>query len=227
MAKRLSKAQWAKVKVDREYKGLSFHDLANKYGVSSATIHRRAKFEMWSNNFVDDQTKRNETANETDGSADHIDLKRDPETIKQNFHPSRMKDKNYMQYQLGEISKHLSDLSSVFEPIGRGKYRLEFANIAYNIALLGGTSDRLAETLGVNETTIYNWLKAYPEFRIAWVAGKDLADAEVVRALHKKAVGYQMTIEDFKVYKGDVNAQRFWLINRQPDAWKDKVNVRT
>lgn len=283
MAKRLTEALWAKVRVDREKKGLSFHELADKYGVSSATIHRRAKSNHWSEPVCTEQTKRNETEevernetsgkqvksfdekvkalrakvkpdclsepdskpkqnetqNETSTPVERIDLKRHPETVIQNFDPSRAKDKTYMHYQLEAINEHLGDLSSVFDSDNRGKYRPEFAKIAYNIALLGGTPERLAATLSVSEQTIYNWLNTHPEFQIAWVGGKDFADAEVAKALFKKALGYQITVEDFKVYKGDlvpydktvivepdVNAQKFWLINRQPNDWKEKVEVR-
>ena len=68
MAKKLSEAEWAKVRYDRENKGLSFHDLADKYNVSSATVYRKSKADHWKVPVLDiDQVNEtNETKNETE-----------------------------------------------------------------------------------------------------------------------------------------------------------------
>ncbi|MBK5645889.1 MAG: hypothetical protein I4N51_01300, partial [Acinetobacter sp.] len=103
--------------------------------------------------------KRNETANETTKDPKDFDIKSYVSTLTQNFDPSRARDKKYLDYQLSQIDEHLGDLSSVFDGCGfSGKYRPEFARIAYNIALLGGTPESLGKTLNVSEQTIYNWL---------------------------------------------------------------------
>jgi hypothetical protein len=44
---RLSRETWADIRAEREA-GASFGDLATKYGVDKAAIHRRAKAEKWS-----------------------------------------------------------------------------------------------------------------------------------------------------------------------------------
>lgn len=280
MAKKLSEAEWAKVRHDREEKGLSFHDLADKYNVSSATVYRKSKTDHWKvpqlnedqvnetdNETVNEtpkpvkgkgikpdcfsenetkqpkrnETKRNETENETAKKPESFDISSYVDRLKHNFDPTRARDREFMSFQLSEIDKHLGDLSSVFDGCGfNGKYRPEFARIAYNIALLGGTPESLAETLNVSEQTIYNWLKTYPEFHIAWVGGKDFADANVVKSLYKRAVGYSEEVEESRtdkdgnvltaektvIFAPDVQAQMFWLKNRQPLNWKDNVEVQ-
>lgn len=310
MAKRLTEAEWAKVRHDREVKGLSFHELASKYDVSSATVYRRSKAHNWSEPdaevsnptegdntddsedevketraerlkrkrtelknrpkikpdcFSDDEpspvdetkrnetnetkrnaeneTKRNETPNETDENSKEFDVQGYVDSLKKTFDPTRARDRDYMSFQLESIDAHLGELSDVYrggtDDHGNNKYHPAFARIAYHIALLGGTPTSLAKTLNVSEQTVHNWLHRYPEFNIAWVGGKDFADAKVAQALFKRAVGFQQTVEDYKTERGelvpiektvifppDVNAQIFWLKNRQAENWKEKVEVQ-
>lgn len=285
MAKRLSEAEWAKVRYDREVNGLSFHDLADKYDVSSATVYRRSKTDGWKVPQLDEptnetenetdsetgkpveaekikpdclsenetkqpkrnETKRNETANETGQNPKPVDFSDYIDGLKSNFDPSRVKDQKYISYQLEQIDEHLGGLVDVIgvdsgdSQFGNAsKYNPAFARVAYNIALLGGTPKSLAEVLNVSEQTIYNWLKAHNDFHIAWYGGKDFADANVVKALYRRAVGYREEVEESRtdkdgnvlvsekvlVFAPDVNAQMFWLKNRQPLNWKEKVEVK-
>ena len=67
--------------------------------------------------------------------------------------------------------------------------------------------------------------------------GKEVVDIEVENALLKRALGYTITVVEQKVDKfgdvhdlkkdvhipGDTTAQSFWLKNRKPDKWRDKV----
>lgn len=289
MAKKLSEAEWAKVRYDRENKGLSFHDLADKYNVSSATVYRKSKADHWKVPVLDDdqvnetnetknetdsetvkpvkgkgvkpdclsenetvkpkrnETKRNETANETDQNSKDFDIKGYVDSLKSNFDPSRARDREFIGYQLEQIDHHLGGLVDVIgvdsgdEILGNAsKYNPAFARVAYNIALLGGTPKSLAEILNVSEQTVYNWLKTHNDFHIAWYGGKDFADANVVKALYRRAVGWKEDVEESRtdkegniattektlIFAPDVQAQMFWLKNRQPHNWKDKVEVR-
>lgn len=292
MAKRLSEAQWAKARYDREHTGLSFRELVLKYNVGIGTIHRRAKEDNWSEpgtgqsskpetkrrskkkddvtpECLQDEpkeekpikdkhrpvkrntngtsgteqngTEQNGTLNGTPENSKDFDLNGYVDGIKEKLHPSRARDRDYMAFQLSQIDEHLADLSDVFDADGfTGKYRPEFARIAYHIALLGGTPESLANTLSVTEKTIYLWLDTYREFKIAWYGGKDFADANVVKALYRRAVGWKEDVEESRtdkegniattektlIFAPDVQAQMFWLKNRQPQNWKDKVEVR-
>lgn len=96
-------------------------------------------------------------------------------------------------------------------------YKPEFTADVQKLCLLGATNQQLADYFGVNVQTIYNWMDRYPEFFDAVKLTKLKADSEVAGALYQRAK------------TGDVNAARFWLMNRQKDAWREKqeVDLRT
>ena len=88
-----------------------------------------------------------------------------------------------------------------------------------------------------NSTINFIWM----EKKVKRVFGvlKEVVDFEVENALLKKALGYTITLNKQKVTKdGDVvditeevhvppdtTAQIFWLKNRKPNTWKDKVET--
>lgn len=117
-------------------------------------------------------------------------------------------------------------------------YRPEFTDVAYNLMLLGFTREQLAQAFGVDERTIYRWQESYPEFCQALYKGGAQADAEVARALFDRAKGAVVPDTHISLHEGqpvitplekhyppDVGAARLWLKNRQPELWKDKVEV--
>ncbi|MDX8127993.1 helix-turn-helix domain-containing protein [Methylomonas sp. OY6] len=114
----------------------------------------------------------------------------------------------------------------------------EFIDQAYNYCLLGATDAQLAGFFGVSEKTINTWKKQAPEFADSLKRGKTLADAQVANSLFHRATGYshpetKVNIADGQVILTDVTkhhppdttAAIFWLKNRQPDKWRDKVEV--
>jgi len=117
-------------------------------------------------------------------------------------------------------------------------YKPEYVEQAYNYCLLGAIDVQLANFFRVTEKTINTWKKSHPEFADALRRGKTIADAEVAHALYKRATGYahpEMQVNCYqgeiikteltKHYAPDTTACIFWLKNRQPDQWKDKVEV--
>ena len=123
-------------------------------------------------------------------------------------------------------------------------YRPEFAKQARFLALRGCTLADLAEFFEVGTTTVDNWVKAHPEFKQAIKDGGAVADARVAKALYHRAIGYShkavkimsvagppgtgSTIEQvpyIEKYPPDTVACIFWLKNRRPDLWRDKVSV--
>lgn len=121
---------------------------------------------------------------------------------------------------------------------GRTKYRRQYARLAYKHALLGATPAHVASLLEVTERTVYDWMEVHPEFRAAMEQGRLDADANVARSLYKKATGYTHQAVKVFQYQGapvvvpyteivapDTEAAKFWLKNRQPELWKDKVEV--
>ena len=88
-----------------------------------------------------------------------------------------------------------------------------------NLVLLQGwardgcTDEELAKKMNISPSTLYEWVKKYPEISEAIKKGKEVVDYEVENALLKKALG------------GDVTAMIFWLKNRKPHQWRDKPYV--
>lgn len=104
----------------------------------------------------------------------------------------------------------------------------------------GLSETQIGKNIGVSVITIYNWKKAHPEIMEALRRGKEIPDIEVENALFKRAKGYdyietkieksekygEKTTTTTKHVAGDVDAQKFWLKNRRPDKWKDKLAVQ-
>lgn len=76
----------------------------------------------------------------------------------------------------------------------------------------GLTDLQIAKNIGVAMSTFCEWKNKHPEFSEALKRSKEAADYEVENALFKKAK------------MGDVTAMIFWLKNRQPRKWRDKVS---
>lgn len=111
---------------------------------------------------------------------------------------------------------------------------LEIAIRAYE---KGMTDAEVADILGVVPATIHNWKKSQPGFLESIKAAKANFDGKVERRLAERAMGYSH--ESVKIfcnkdgevtevpyrehYPPDTGAAVFWLCNRQPDRWKQKV----
>lgn len=117
-------------------------------------------------------------------------------------------------------------------------YKPEFAEQVYNYCLLGATDEQLAGFFHVTRRTIDTWKKTQPEFADALNRGKVVADADIARSLYQRAKGYSHPEEKvfcnsgeiivhpvMKHYPPDTVACIFWLKNRQPKLWRDKVEV--
>lgn len=119
----------------------------------------------------------------------------------------------------------------------KSDFKQEYVKLAYNYSLLGATDVQMSEYFGVTEKTLNTWKKNYPDFLQSLKAGKKEADSKVAEKLFSRAIGYnydEIHIEKKgrKVIKrrtikkhqpADTTAQIFWLKNRQPEIWRDKV----
>lgn len=106
------------------------------------------------------------------------------------------------------------------------------------VARKGGSDEELADVFGVPLDTWMKWRKAYPAFADAIEEGRTMADANVVHAMYKRAIGYAQPTEKIHVTKWgsvlrvdtkehippDVGAGKFWLTNRQPQNWKERTS---
>ena len=99
----------------------------------------------------------------------------------------------------------------------------------------GLTDEQIAKNIGINRTTLYDWKKKEINIADALKKGKEVIDFEVENALLKRALGYEYEEETYengiltkKVKKQvppDTTAQIFWLKNRKPNNWKDRVET--
>ena len=127
-----------------------------------------------------------------------------------------------------EITKH---------PGGRPtKYKPEYCEQVYKLCLLGATDSEIADFFEVDERTINNWKISYPEFFQSIKNGKEKADADVANSLYNRAKGYEQEVVKVFQFQGqpivvpvtekvapDTGAAIFWLKNRHPKRWRDRV----
>lgn len=102
----------------------------------------------------------------------------------------------------------------------------------------GLTDEQLAGKMQINPATLYDWKKKYPKISEALKKGKEIVDIQVENALLKRALGYDYQeekiersdkdgvkiVQTLKHVPGDTTAQIFWLKNRLPDKYRDKLN---
>ena len=103
--------------------------------------------------------------------------------------------------------------------------------------------DQIAANIGINEATLYEWVKKYDKIANALKKGEEVMVYEVENALYKAAIGYDVTETDqtetiypdgTKVVNKharkrhispSVGAICFILKNRRSDKWQDKPIV--
>lgn len=117
----------------------------------------------------------------------------------------------------------------------------------------GLSDEQIAHNMNINPATMYKWKKDLkgnedPRSKIfkAIKKGKEVADFEVENALKKTAEGFfvEETSEEWgadpdtgeplllritkkrKYIPGNPTAQIFWLKNRNPEMWRDKVEAQ-
>lgn len=128
-------------------------------------------------------------------------------------------------------------------PHGNSKYKPEYADKAAELALLGATDRILAAVFSVDEDTIRRWKTLHPDFQMALLAKKTVANMDVARSLYDQAIGYTYETQEAVKYKDKdgneqvkiVNVTKhvpakttagiFWLKNREPELWRDKQEV--
>lgn len=104
----------------------------------------------------------------------------------------------------------------------------------------GLTDEQIANNIGISVSCLNNWKNKYVEILESLKKGKEVVDRQVENALLKRALGYEYTettreyipeLDEMKTTKKvtkqvapDTTAQIFWLKNRKPDKWRDKLN---
>lgn len=106
-------------------------------------------------------------------------------------------------------------------------------------ATLGIKEEHIAYVLDISEVTLNAYKKKYPEFLKSLKDGKLISDERVERSLFERATGYDCpedkifltkfgtikTVRTIKHYPPDTIACIYWLKNRKPKEWRDKIEV--
>ena len=106
------------------------------------------------------------------------------------------------------------------------------------LARKGLTDKEIAQVFDIAPDTITKWKKS-EEFFLSLKENKGQADAIVERSLFERACGYEheedeifcnaqgkvTTVRIIKHYPPDPTSMIFWLKNRQPDNWREKVEI--
>ena len=97
----------------------------------------------------------------------------------------------------------------------------------------GLIDEQIAHNMGITTKTLYEWKNKYGEISEALKKGKEVIDRQVENALLKRALGYaydETTYEDgvetkrvTKEVGPGTTGQIFWLKNRKPAEWRDKI----
>jgi len=118
------------------------------------------------------------------------------------------------------------------------QYKKEFCEQAAKLCALGAIDVQLADFFQVSERTLNTWKKKHPEFLQSLKDAKDDLDSKVERSLFERATGFSHKDTKFATHEGvitdekeydkhyppDITAMIFWLKNRQPDKWRDKID---
>jgi hypothetical protein len=129
--------------------------------------------------------------------------------------------------------------------IAKGKYQEwltpDGLTMLEGLARDGLTDELICKKIGIGARTFYEWMERFPQMAQAIKKGKAPVDIQVENALLKRALGYEYeeTITEVEELAGghqkkhirkvmkhcppDTTAQIFWLKNRRPDRWRDKV----
>jgi len=118
------------------------------------------------------------------------------------------------------------------------KYKPEYAGKAKKLCALGATDAQLADFFEVAVSTINLWKVEHPEFSESLKLAKEEADKRVEHSLYQRAMGYEHDEVDIRVvdhaivktelrkfYPPDTTAAIFWLKNRRPAEWRDKIEA--
>ena len=132
----------------------------------------------------------------------------------------------------------MSKSTTIAKPFGRPtKYLPKYCKTAYRMALVGCKDSDIAAGLDISRETLYQWFKEHPDFSDSVKNGRKDADGYVAHSLFHRAKGYSHKSEKIfcnkdgevtKVatvehYPPDTVACIFWLKNRQPELWKDRI----
>lgn len=115
------------------------------------------------------------------------------------------------------------------------KYKKEFDVQAAKLCKKGFIDTEIADFFDVTEKTLNNWKHSHPSFLQSLKESKRFSDDAVEMALYDRAIGYEYDeVKEERSEQGmkktvttkriqDNTAAIFWLKNRRPEQWRDRV----
>ncbi len=100
----------------------------------------------------------------------------------------------------------------------------------------GLSDEQIAHNIGIRRETLWDWKKKYSHISNSLKKGKEVVDFLVENALLKNALGFKyeenvvtrdgavVNVEKFQA--PNTVAQIFWLKNRKPDKWRDRIESK-
>ena len=240
---RLTKEQQQQAKLLWEATALSFAEVGGRFGISGPAVFGLHKRQQWVRKNVNVNAKEKvnikknvnvkEKINIDDRVNDNINLGKWPDRFKRKLKKTDAEKRLPMLPTLQEVTEYEND------PQGRPRlYQPGFDEMAFKICLMGASNPKISEFFNIAESTLYKWMNDYPSFSEAIGMGRVLADGEIAHSLYHRAKGYThkevktalhegewVSIEIDKHYPPEVGAMKMWMYNRQPELWKDKIEV--
>lgn len=133
-----------------------------------------------------------------------------------------------------QSAPNVNSAGKPINPFGtKGLYTDEICLTVEKLASEGLTDKQIAESIGLGIRTFYEWKHKHPHFSQALNKYRGLANMYVENALMRSALGYDYTeeqvskdgfpVEIRKHITGSVAAQKYYLNNRMPERYKNKV----
>lgn len=115
------------------------------------------------------------------------------------------------------------------------RFTLDFDKIK-KLYLAGWTDEQVCDFIGISVKALHKWKKS-DDFGSILKDWKKDADQRVERSLYERATGYEhksekifqfngqiIRAETIERYPPDPTSMIFWLKNRNPIAWRDKID---
>lgn len=145
--------------------------------------------------------------------------------------------------------QQLINEDDIHSSISRGLYTDEILPLLEKYCKAGLNNKQIATSLGIGEKTFYEWRRDKPQFAQSLKKYRGVTDIMVENALFKSAVGFEFqettlerrrtgkdeqgqwiyemvpTVITNKHIPGNAISQIFYLKNRMPERYKDKVET--
>ena len=113
-------------------------------------------------------------------------------------------------------------------------------NVIETCVKKGFTDKEISDMLRITVRTFHNWKKQNKDFFHSLKDWKNYADEKVERSLYERATGYEHIDTHFSNFQGIVTATEytkcyapdptsmiFWLKNRKPKDWRDRIEINS